>query len=312
MLGMTVPAELDSTAPTMSPMRLPSWRSRRPTARRRPHSRCTLAGLPAPPATRHAATEGTLPAPTGARRAFRRLLPHRAGRRLGRRGDRDACRACRQQVFLNGAKQFITSGRSADVALVFAVTDPAAGKQGISAFIVPTGFQATPWRASSTRWASVHPIIATSCSTIATFCPTRCWVRKGKASKSPSATSRGAVFGVAAQSVGMARVPRCRPRLRARAPHLRQGDHRASGGLLPPGRHGDVAAGGRADGAEHHVYTTRGRPCLKEASMAKLFASEVAEKVCSAAGHPDPRRLRLSQRLPRRAHLSRRARHHDL
>ena len=57
-----------------------------------------LAGLPAPPAARHATAEGTLPAPPRARRAAGRLLPHRAGRRLGRRRDHDACRACRQQV----------------------------------------------------------------------------------------------------------------------------------------------------------------------------------------------------------------------
>ena len=185
---------------------------------------------------------------------------------------------------LNGAKQFITSGRSADIALVFAVTDPAAGKQGISAFIVPTRTPATPWRASSTRWASVRPTIATSCSTIARFCPTRCWARKAQGLKIALGNLEGGRIGVAAQSVGMARA--------AYDAALAYASERRTFGKAiiehqaVSFRLADMATSLQA--AELMVLNAarlrdEGRPCLKEASMAKLFASEMAEKVCSAA-----------------------------
>jgi hypothetical protein len=64
------------------------------------------------------------------------------------------------------------------------------------------------------------------------------------------------------------------------------------------------------DGAARRDLKDAGKPCLKEASMAKLFASEMAEGLLGR--HPDPRRLRLRERLPGRAHLPRRARLPDL
>jgi butyryl-CoA dehydrogenase len=82
---------------------------------------------------------------------------------------------------LNGVKQFITSGKNGDVAIVMAVTDKAAGKKGISAFLVPTRRRpATWWRGWKTRWASTPATRRRSSSTTAacrrpTGSATRAW-----------------------------------------------------------------------------------------------------------------------------------------
>jgi alkylation response protein AidB-like acyl-CoA dehydrogenase len=82
---------------------------------------------------------------------------------------------------LNGVKQFITSGKNGDVAIVMAVTDKAAGKKGISAFLVPTARPATPWRGSKTRWASTPATPRRSCSTTAACRRPTGWATKARA-----------------------------------------------------------------------------------------------------------------------------------
>ena len=79
---------------------------------------------------------------------------------------------------LNGVKQFITSGKNGDLAIVMAVTDKAAGKKGISALSCRPTRRATSWRASRTRWASTRATPRRSCSTTAASAPPTCWARK--------------------------------------------------------------------------------------------------------------------------------------
>ena len=81
---------------------------------------------------------------------------------------------------LNGVKQFITSGKNGDVAIVMAVTDKAAGKKGISAFIVPTDTPGYTVARSKTRWASTPATRRRSCSTTAACRPPTCWPTKGR------------------------------------------------------------------------------------------------------------------------------------
>ena len=99
------------------------------------------------------------------------------------------------------------------------------------------------------------------------------------------ANLEGGRIGIAAQSVGMARAAfEAALAYAQRARELRQADHRAPGGRLPPRRHGDADRGGApARAARRARCATPAQPCLTEASMAKLFASEMAERVCSDA-----------------------------
>jgi alkylation response protein AidB-like acyl-CoA dehydrogenase len=81
---------------------------------------------------------------------------------------------------LNGAKQFITSGQSADVALVFAVTDHAAANAASRLSSFQPGHRATAWCGSNERWASDRPIIVRSLSKIARSCRSKCLARKAR------------------------------------------------------------------------------------------------------------------------------------
>jgi len=107
---------------------------------------------------------------------------------------------------LNGTKQFITSGRSADIALVFAVTDPTAGKQGISAFIVPTrtpGYQVMRVESTMGQRSSDHCQIAfENCEVL----PEQMLGEEGEGLKIALGNLEGGRIGVGAQSVGMARA----------------------------------------------------------------------------------------------------------
>jgi hypothetical protein len=185
---------------------------------------------------------------------------------------------------LNGAKQFITSGKSADVALVFAVTDPAAGKRGISAFIVPTrtpGYTVARVEHTMGQRSSDHCQIAfEDCEVL----PDQMLGEEGQGLKIALGNLEGGRIGVAAQSVGMARaaydaaLAYAKERRTFGKPII---EHQAVGF-----RQADMATSLQA--AELmvlHAARLRdaGQPCLKEASMAKLFASEMAEQVCSCA-----------------------------
>ncbi|GGH62731.1 acyl-CoA dehydrogenase [Frigidibacter albus] len=185
---------------------------------------------------------------------------------------------------LNGVKQFITSGKHGDVAIVFAVTDAAAGKKGISAFIVPTN---TP----GYRVASIEKKLGQHLSDTAQIALENCEVpadhllgAEGEGYRIALSNLEGGRIGIAAQSVGMARSA-----LEAAVAYA--GERESMGAKLMAHqavgfRLADAAA--RLEAARQlvlHAAATRdaGRPALKEASMAKLVASETAELVCSAA-----------------------------
>ncbi len=185
---------------------------------------------------------------------------------------------------LNGVKQFITSGRNAQVAVVFAVTDRQAGKKGISAFIVPTdtpGFLVARIEDKMGQHASdTAQIVFENCRVPAG----NLLGREGEGYRIALANLEAGRIGIAAQSVGMARA--------ALEAALRYAKEREAFGK-PIIEHqavnfrlADMAT--RIEAARQlvlHAASLRdaGRPCLKEASMAKLFASEMAEQVCSDA-----------------------------
>jgi butyryl-CoA dehydrogenase len=185
---------------------------------------------------------------------------------------------------LNGVKQFITSGKNGDIAIVMAVTDKAAGKKGISAFIVPT---ATP----GYTVARLEDKMGQHASDTAQILFENCRVpaahligEEGQGLKIALSGLEGGRIGIASQCVGMARA--------AFEAALRYAKERVAFGR-PIFEHqavqfslSDMAT--QIEAARqliHHAASLKdaGQPCLKEAAMAKLFASEMAERVCSAA-----------------------------
>ena len=195
--------------------------------------------------------------------------------RAERHGDR---------YLLSGVKQFITSGRNADLAIVFAVTDRAAGKRGISAFVVDTktpGFVV----------ARIEDKVGQRASDTAQIVFERCEVPagnrlgdEGQGYRIALANLEAGRINIGAQAVGMARaafeaaVAYARERQAFGQPII---EHQAVNFRLA-----DMAV--EIEAARQLVWhaaalRSAGEPCLKEASMAKLFASEMAERVCSAA-----------------------------
>jgi alkylation response protein AidB-like acyl-CoA dehydrogenase len=185
---------------------------------------------------------------------------------------------------LDGVKQFITTGKHADLAVVFAVTDRAAGKRGISAFVVPTDtpgyLVARVEHKLGQRASDTAQIVFEGCRV-----PDDCLLgAEGAGYRIALANLEGGRIGIAAQSVGMARaayeaaLAYARTREAFGKPII---EHQAVAFRLA-----DMAT--RIEVARQmvlHAAALRdaGRPCLKEASMAKLFASEMAERVCSDA-----------------------------
>ncbi|QOT76729.1 acyl-CoA dehydrogenase family protein [Cupriavidus basilensis] len=185
---------------------------------------------------------------------------------------------------LNGVKQFITSGKNADVAIVLAVTDKAAGKRGISAFLVPT---ATPGYIV----ARLEEKLGQHSSDTAQILFEDCRVpaanmlgEEGAGYKMALSGLEGGRIGIASQSIGMARA--------AFDAALAYAKERESFGQplfahqAVQFRLADMAT--KIEVARQMVWHAAslkdaGRPCLKEAAMAKLYASEMAEEVCSAA-----------------------------
>jgi alkylation response protein AidB-like acyl-CoA dehydrogenase len=185
---------------------------------------------------------------------------------------------------LNGVKQFITSGKNGDVAIVMAVTDKAAGKRGISAFLVPT---ATP----GYTVARLEDKMGQHASDTAQILFENCRVpaenllgEEGMGLKIALSGLEGGRIGIASQAVGMARA--------AFEAALAYAKERTSFGQ-PIFQHqavqfklADMAT--QIEAARQMIrhaaaLKDAGRPCLKEAAMAKLFASEMAERVCSDA-----------------------------
>jgi butyryl-CoA dehydrogenase len=189
-----------------------------------------------------------------------------------------------EHYVLNGVKQFITSGKTADLAVVFAVTDKDAGKKGISAFIMPT---TTP----GYRAARIEDKTGQRASDTAQVVLENCKVPAGQLLAQEGAGYRIALanletgrINVAAQATGMARAA-------FEAALAYAGERRSMGKTLMEHqavnfRLADMATGIEASRQLYlHAAALRdaGAPCLREASMAKLFASETAEKVCSDA-----------------------------
>ena len=185
---------------------------------------------------------------------------------------------------LNGVKQFITSGKNGDLAIVIAVTDKGAGKKGMSAFIVPTS---TPGYVV----ARLEDKLGQHSSDTAQINFDDCRIpadyllgQEGEGYKIALGALEGGRIGIGAQSVGMARAA-----LDVAIAYAKERQsfgtaiiqHQAVGFRL-------AECATQLEAARQpiwHAASLRdaGRPCLKEAAMAKLFASEVAEKVCSAA-----------------------------
>ncbi|WP_431855427.1 acyl-CoA dehydrogenase [Azospirillum sp.] len=185
---------------------------------------------------------------------------------------------------LNGSKQFITSGKNAQVAIVFAVTDPGAGKKGLSAFIVPTdtpGYTVARVEEKMGQHSSdTAQIVFEDCRVPASLM----LGREGEGYKVALANLEGGRIGIGAQAVGMARA--------AYEAALQYARERESFGTAIINhqavafRLADMAT--RVEAARQmvlHAASLRdaGLPCLKEAAMAKLFASEAAERVCADA-----------------------------
>ncbi|WP_408598082.1 acyl-CoA dehydrogenase family protein [Limnohabitans sp.] len=185
---------------------------------------------------------------------------------------------------INGVKQFITSGKNGHVAIVIAVTDKGAGKKGMSAFIVPT-------HTSGYHVARLEDKLGQHSSDTAQINFDHCRIpaenligAEGEGYKIALSALEGGRIGIAAQSIGMARS--------AFEVALQYSKDRESFGTAI---FNHQAVGFRlADCATqleaarqlmYHAASLRdaGLPCLKEAAMAKLFASETAERVCSAA-----------------------------
>ncbi|AUL98993.1 acyl-CoA dehydrogenase [Zoogloeaceae bacteirum Par-f-2] len=185
---------------------------------------------------------------------------------------------------LNGVKQFITTGKHADVAIVFAVTDKAAGKKGITCFLVPAdspGYQVGRIEEKMGQRASdTTQILFENCRI-----PVDHVIgQEGEGYKIALANLEAGRIGIAAQCLGMARAA-----LEAAVKYAQEREafgkpifeHQAVNFRLA-----DMAT--RLEAARQLVWHAAslkdaGRPCLKEASMAKLFASEMAESVCSDA-----------------------------
>ena len=188
------------------------------------------------------------------------------------------------EYVINGVKQFITSGKYADVAIVMAVTDKAAGKKGISAFWVPTsseGYIVTRLEEKLGQHSSdTAQILFEDCRIPAA----NLIGAEGQGYKIALSGLEGGRIGIASQSVGMARA--------AFEAALSYAHERESFGK-PIFQHqavqfklADMAT--QIEAARQLIWHAAsmkdaGLPCLKEAAMAKLFASEMAERVCSDA-----------------------------
>lgn len=185
---------------------------------------------------------------------------------------------------LSGTKQFVTSGKSANVIIAFAVTDPSAGKKGMSAFIIPTD---TPGYTVARVEEKMGQHASDTCQIIFDDMRLPAAYRlgaEGEGYKIALSNLEGGRIGIAAQSVGMARaafeVARdyAKERITFGKPII---EHQAIGFKLA-----DMATQiAAARHMVHHAAALRDAklPCLTEASMAKLFASEMAERVCSMA-----------------------------
>ncbi|ANK88014.1 MULTISPECIES: acyl-CoA dehydrogenase family protein [unclassified Rhizobium] len=185
---------------------------------------------------------------------------------------------------IDGAKQFITSGKNGNVIIVFAVTDPDAGKKGITAFIVPTdtpGYEVIRVEEK----LGLHSTDTCQIAFNAMRIPADLRLgAEGEGYRIALANLEGGRIGIAAQAVGMARAAfeAARDYAKERTAFGKPiFEHQAVAFRLA-----DMAV--RIEAARQLVFHAASLreaelPCLSEASMAKLFASEMAERVCSDA-----------------------------
>ena len=185
---------------------------------------------------------------------------------------------------LNGVKQFITTGKEGDVAIVFAVTDKAAGKRGISCFLVPT-------RTPGYVVARLEEKLGQHASDTAQILFENCRIpaanllgQEGEGYRIALSNLEGGRIGIASQCLGMARA--------ALEAAVRYAQERTSFGK-PLVEHQVIAfkladMATQLDAARLLAHRAawlkeQGRPFSKEASMAKLYASEAAGRLCDAA-----------------------------
>ncbi|HTH59076.1 MAG TPA: acyl-CoA dehydrogenase family protein [Paraburkholderia sp.] len=188
------------------------------------------------------------------------------------------------QWVLTGNKQFVTNGARAGVAIVFAVTDPDAGKRGLSAFLVPTdtpGFNVgPPEKKMGIRASDTCPISLDDCA----IPEDSLLGARGEGLRIALSNLEGGRIGIAAQALGIARAAfdkacaYAHERVQFGEPLIA---HQSVANMLA-----DMTT--RINAARflvHHAARLRtlGKPCLSEASQAKLYASEMAEEVCSHA-----------------------------
>lgn len=199
-------------------------------------------------------------------------------------GLRTTARRDGDDYVLDGVKQFITSGKNGDVAIVMAVTDKAAGKKGISAFLVPTdtpGYTVARLEDKMGQHASdTAQIVFEGCRVPAAYR----LGDEGAGYRIALGGLEGGRIGIASQAIGMARA--------AFEAALKYAHERVAFGQ-PIFAHQAVQfrlaeMATQIEVARQMVWHAAvlkdaGRPCLKEAAMAKLFASEMAERVCSDA-----------------------------
>ncbi len=185
---------------------------------------------------------------------------------------------------VNGSKQFISNASIGQTTILFAVTDPAAGKKGISAFIVANdtpGFSVARvehklgQKASDSCALSFDDMLVPDDQRIGA---------EGEGLKIALSTLESGRIGIAAQSVGMARaaldyaIAYAKERKQFGKPII---EHQAVAFRLVEAKTQLAAA--RELTLKAARLKDAGEPALEAAAMAKLFASEAAERICSAA-----------------------------
>ena len=188
------------------------------------------------------------------------------------------------QWVLNGAKQFVSNGKRAKLAIVFAVTDPELGKKGLSAFLVPTD---TPGFTVDRSEHKMGIRASDTCAVTLNDCKipeANLLGPRGKGLSIALSNLEGGRIGIAAQALGIARAAfdaalgYSRERIQFGKPIA---EHQSIANLLAD-MHTQLNAA-RLLILHAARLKSAGHPCLSEASQAKLFASEMAERVCSKA-----------------------------
>jgi len=188
------------------------------------------------------------------------------------------------QWIINGSKQFVSNSQRAAMAIVFAVTDPELGKKGISAFVIPTntpGFNVGhPEEKMGLKASDTCPVSLENC-----VVPESAILgKRGEGLKIALSNLEGGRIGIAAQALGIARAA-----FEAATKYANERqqfgtaiiNHQSVAGMLAD----MLVKINAARFLVHHAARLRtlGKPCLSEASQAKLYASEIAEEVCSSA-----------------------------